>query len=208
MEKNKIILISALSILVIGGGIFAIVKNKKNNTDSTPTTSTENSKDKIEEEETCDDPNCVHDHDDEEDEGESEDESEADFDFKEVEGTYNGSVKNTSANFTANKDSSSATVVVKFSESNASQNYTRWTMTVRVDREWLKHNSSSNVLRLSYSDCVCEDVEVNASGKEKAKKTSSNGTGHFDIDDDVIRWSDDKFKEEGEILKDCEFKKI
>lgn len=204
MEKNKITLVSILSVLVAGGIIFAIVKNRKNDANNTSTSSTENPKNDEDNEEETSDEEADHIH----DEDENDDESEADFDFKEVEGKYEGSVKHTSANFTANQGSDSATVVVRFSESNTSSNYTRWTMTVKVDKEWLKNNSSSNILRLSYSDCVCEDVEVSKSSKEKVKKISSNGTGHFDIEGDIIRWSDDSFKEEGEVLKDCEFKKI
>lgn len=202
MEKNKIILVSVLSVLVVGGIIFAIVRNRKSDANNVSTSSTENPKndeDNNEEETSYEDVDHIHD--------EDEDESEADFDFKEVEGKYEGSVRHTSAEFTANQRDDSATVVVRFSESNTSSSYTKWTMTVKVDKEWLKNNSSSNILRLSYSDCICEDVEISKSGKEKANKVSSNEKGYFDIDGDVIKWNNGA-TEEGDILNGCEFRKI
>ena len=76
---------------------------------------------------------------------------------------------------------------------------------VRPDVEWLQENESSDVVRLSYSDCSQEEVEVDGSGKEKvAQKVYSNGKGYFNLDDDHMIWYDNMFNEE-DVLKGCKF---
>ena len=187
MERNKVVLASVASVLVVGGAVFFIVnKNKSEETSSSDVSSHEEHED-----------------------GETvvSDEDEFDFDFEDIEGTYEGSAKYSSAVLKANDDLKSASVLVTFRDSKTSSNFNRWSMTVRPDLDWLRANESSDVIRLSYSDCSEEKVEVDGSGNEKvAQKVYSGGKGHFDLDDDHMIWNDNMF-EEGDALRGCKFTK-
>lgn len=188
MGKNKFILASVVSILVIGGAIFAIVNSKKSKNEETSSNSV--SSDEINEETT------------------DSDEEDLDFDFEDIEGTYEGSTKYSSAIFKTSSDFKSSLVLITYRDSKSSSSFTRWTMTVKADLGWLRENESSDVFRLSYSDCSREEIGLDDSGKEKlTQKVYSCGKGYFDVEDDYIVWNDSTFKE-GDALKGCKFIKI
>ena len=102
------------------------------------------------------------------------------------------------ADFKETKNPDTLSVLVNWGGTSIRQ----WTMSVKVDYDWLQKNNDSGIIRLAYSDCECHDVQFDGFG-EHYKEVYSNGCGYFELHDGVIEWSG---ASDGDC-KGCVFKK-